>query len=115
SSLWCCPRDLLTILHTLLVRNNFQQNKVHWNLSVIISSGLYISLSHTGLAKRASLILRPTSLKSLVANASPENANANANGEQLPIAAAMLIRLQSVYGDLHGVQLAPVAAEILRK
>nr|GEW10901.1 AMP deaminase [Tanacetum cinerariifolium] len=107
------------------------------------------STSHTGLAKRASLVLRPTSPKSPVAsasafesvegsdddvdvnenenanldagylhtngNAGPENANATANGEQLPIAAAALIRSHSVSGDLHGVQPDPVAADILRK
>ncbi|MFS7976987.1 putative AMP deaminase [Helianthus anomalus] len=109
------------------------------------------STSHTGLAKRASLILRPTSPKSPVAsasafesvegsdedvdvdvdvndnvnldatylntngNAGPEGASVNANGEQLPIVAAALIRSHSVSGDLHGVQPYPVAADILRK
>nr|GFB87465.1 AMP deaminase-like [Tanacetum cinerariifolium] len=33
-----------------------------------------------------------------------ENANANANAEQLPIAAAALIRSHSVFDDLQGVQ-----------
>ncbi|KAI7743857.1 hypothetical protein M8C21_025917 [Ambrosia artemisiifolia] len=107
------------------------------------------STSHTGLAKRASLILRPTSPKSPVAsagafesaegsdddvdvnvtdnvnldatylntngNAGPESASVNANGEQLPIAAAAMIRSHSMSGDLHGVQPDPVAADILRK
>ncbi|KAL8262353.1 hypothetical protein R6Q59_026402 [Mikania micrantha] len=105
------------------------------------------STSHTGLPKRASLILRPTSPKSPVASASafeslegsdedadvidnvnldatylhtngnvgPECASVNANGEQLPIAAATMIRSHSVSGDLHGVQPDPVAADILRK
>nr|GEY77306.1 AMP deaminase-like isoform X1 [Tanacetum cinerariifolium] len=107
---------------------------------------LFVGQNGSGLAKRASLILRLTSPKSLVASASAfesvegsdedvdvidnenanldagylhtnrnANANANANGEQLPIAAAMLIRSQSLSGDLHGVQPAPVAADILIK
>nr|GEZ21111.1 glycerol-3-phosphate dehydrogenase SDP6, mitochondrial [Tanacetum cinerariifolium] len=57
---------LVTITHG---RNNFQQKKVQWNLSVIIY-GLCISLSYTRLAKRALLILRPTSPKSPVASTS---------------------------------------------
>ncbi|KAI3759860.1 hypothetical protein L1987_50243 [Smallanthus sonchifolius] len=101
----------------------------------------------TGLAKRASIILRPTSPKSPVAtatafqsvqgsdeeldvtdnvnpdptylhtngNAGPECAGVNANGEQLPVPAATLMRSHSVSGDLHGVQPDPVAADILRK
>nr|XP_043635920.1 AMP deaminase-like [Erigeron canadensis] len=105
------------------------------------------STGHTGLAKRASLILRPTSPKSPVASGSafedvegsdddvdvtdnvnpdatylhtngdtgPECANVNANGEQLSITAATMIRSHSVSGDLHGVQPDPVAADILRK
>ncbi|GJT11435.1 hypothetical protein Tco_0858477 [Tanacetum coccineum] len=104
--------------------NNFQQNKVQWNLTVIISSGLCISLSHTGLVKRSSLILRSTSPKSIVANVNAfesvegsdedvdviENENAN-----LDVGYLHTNGNASVYGDLHGVQLAPVAAEILRK
>ncbi|XXG39706.1 hypothetical protein AAC387_Pa01g0594 [Persea americana] len=39
----------------------------------------------------------------------------NANGEQIPIAAASMIRSHSVSGDLHGVPPDPVAADILRK
>ncbi|CAK9165979.1 unnamed protein product, partial [Ilex paraguariensis] len=39
----------------------------------------------------------------------------NANGEQMPIASSSMIRSHSVSGDLHGVQLDPVAADILRK
>ncbi|KAK9073079.1 hypothetical protein SSX86_007401 [Deinandra increscens subsp. villosa] len=105
------------------------------------------SASHTSLARRSSIILRPTSPKSPVAsasafesaegsdedadvtdnvnldstylhtngNAGPECASATANGDQLPIAAATLIRSHSVSGDLHGVQPDPVAADILRK
>lgn len=45
----------------------------------------------------------------------PESANANANGEKVPIKLASLIRSHSVSGDLHGVQPDPVAADILRK
>lgn len=37
------------------------------------------------------------------------------NGEQIPIAAASMIRSHSVSGDLHGVQPDPIAADILRK
>ncbi|GMH10214.1 hypothetical protein Nepgr_012055 [Nepenthes gracilis] len=39
----------------------------------------------------------------------------NANGVQMPIAAASMIRSHSVSGDLHGVQPDPIAADILRK
>ncbi|CAK9145036.1 unnamed protein product [Ilex paraguariensis] len=39
----------------------------------------------------------------------------NANGESMPIASSSMIRSHSVSGDLHGVQLDPVAADILRK
>lgn len=45
----------------------------------------------------------------------PEGASVNANGEQLPMAAATMIRSHSISGDLHGVQPDPVAADILRK
>lgn len=37
------------------------------------------------------------------------------NGEQMPMAAASMIRSHSVSGDLHSVQPDPVAADILRK
>ncbi|KAJ1381203.1 Metal-dependent hydrolase [Sesbania bispinosa] len=38
-----------------------------------------------------------------------------ANGEQIPVAAANMIRSHSISGDLHGVQPDPIAADILRK
>ncbi|CAK8532717.1 unnamed protein product [Lathyrus sativus] len=39
----------------------------------------------------------------------------NTNGEQMAITASSMIRSHSIFGDLHGVQLDPIAADILRK
>jgi len=40
---------------------------------------------------------------------------ADANEEQISMAASSMIRSHSVSGDLHGVQPDPIAADILRK
>lgn len=48
-------------------------------------------------------------------NAGPDGKTLLPNGEQIPMAAASMIRSHSVSGDLHGVQPDPIAADILRK